>query len=247
MIKYVVVFIAWCLLTSPLASAREIDTFIPKNAYPLMPLVAEEAAKFNTPFDVPFLFALMEGESCIHLRHRRCFSTTSRFKTRYKNGRNREEGGGLGQLTRTWHRNGRIRFDTLSRLTKKYRTHLKGLNWNNLYSQKKLQVRAIIFLNLENWNAIGNNIQPCEKLPMLMSSYNQGLGGLKQDIRLCGVTKRCNPKKWFGNVEKVKRWGFGTRILYGRRTAWDINRKHTRLVMKNRRPKYSRYFNNLKE
>ena len=232
------------VITSPVIAAQ-IDTYIPTKAYGLMPLVAEESARYATPFDLAFMFALMEGESCVSLKHSRCFSTTSNYKTRWRNGKRREEGAGLLQFTRTWHRSGKVRFDTLTRIAKKYRTHLKGLGWHNIYSNKRLQIRAGIFLTLDTWNGLPSTVPPCEKLPMAMSAHNQGAGGLRQDRRLCGMTKGCNPNKWFGNVEKVKRWGFSTNRLAHGRTAWATNRKHVGLVMKKRRPKYTRYFNSL--
>lgn len=232
------------LVLSSTICAKDI---IPVKAPPLIPIIAEELAKFNTPFDLASTIALIEAESCISATHSRCFSTKSRYSTRWSNGRRREQGQGLGQMTRTWHRNGRIRFDTLTRLTKKYKTHLKGLNWNTIYTAKRLQIRAIAFLLLENWNDIPKAVKPCDKLPMIFSAYNQGKGGLKQDRKLCGLTRGCNPNKWFGHVEKVKRWGFGTRILVGRRTAHQVNRRHINKIIYKNRPKWQRYLNKQKK
>jgi len=238
--RILVALITYVLLTS-MATAGYYDR-IPDKAYKILPLIAIEANAYKTPFDAAIVAAAVEQESCIHLDHPRCYSPTSSFKTRWSNGRRREEGGGLLMLTRTWTRSGRIRFDTLTRLTRRYRTHLKGLSWRTLYTSPQLQVRAGIFLMLDNYHSIPKSVPPCEKIPMILSSYNQGMGGLKQDRRICGLKKGCNPNKWFGNVEQVKRSYFATKILYGRRTAWQINRKHVELVLKKRLPKYRNYF-----
>jgi hypothetical protein len=223
-------------------SAHASD-YIPEKAYKVLPIILEETQRFKTGFDPGFLAASIEQESCISLRHSRCWSTTSRFKTRWKNGRNREEGAGLVMLTRTWYRAGGIRFDTLGRLTRKYRTHLKGLTWSTVYkeSSARLQVRAGMFLFMDNWNGL-SSVPPCQRLPMVSSAYNQGMGGIRQDRRICGLRRGCDPNKWFGHVEKVRRPGFGTRILYGKRTAHQINRTHVRHILKDRMPKYRQYF-----
>lgn len=221
----------------------EMETYIPNKAYAVMPIIAEEAKHYGIPFDVSFITAAVEQESCISLRHSKCFSSAVHFKTKWKNGKPREEGAGIMMLTRTWRSNGEIRFDTLTRLTKKYKSHLKGLNWSSVYRSKRLSVRAGIFLMLDDWISLEKKGVPeCERPPMLISAYNQGMGGVNQDRRICGLTKGCDPDIWFGNVEKVKRPWFSTRVLYSRRTAWDINRTHVKNVFNRRLPKYRKYY-----
>lgn len=227
---------------SSMAVGREIDTVIPEKAYAIMPIIAEENKKYALPTDVAFITAAIEQESCISLYHSRCFSPTSRFKTNWKNGNRREEGAGLLMLTRTWYNTGGVRFDTLTQLAKKYRTHLNGLNWKTVYKSPRLQVRAGLFYFLDLYNGLSDSIPACEKQAFMVSAYNQGLGGVKKDRRLCGLRGDCDVNKWFGNVASMKRSYFSTRKLYGNRTAWDINRKHVSNVLRHRIKKYRKYY-----
>ena len=238
MIRLFIILMALLIHTS----LQAYNDTIPSNAYDVLPLVAIETSKFQTPFEAAFVAASIHTESCIYATHPRCFKPTSYYKTRWKNGRRREEGGGMLMLTRTWYQQGGIRFDTLTRLTRKYKTHLKGLTWKTLYTKPKLQVRAGIFLYLDIWNGLPKQVQACQKMAFALSAYNQGLGGVKQDRRICGVKKNCNPNVWFGQVENVKRRGFATRILYGKRTAHQINRKHVSITLKRRLPLYRKYY-----
>lgn len=234
--KYILTMVLLLMCSTSTGAGYSIRTYIPNNAKPLLPLVHSEVQRFSPGFDAGFMAGAIEQESCISLRHSKCWSPRSRLKTR------REEGAGLGQLTRTYYRNGKIRFDTLTRLARKYRTHLKGLTWNSVYRRGDLQIRAMVLLFMEGWNELPNTITSKDKLAFIVSGYNQGMGGVRRDRRLCGLKSKCNPNKWFGHVGSVKRVGFSTRRLYGNRTAWDINRKHVHNVIVKRMPKYRSWY-----
>ena len=226
-----------CLLSGSVW-ADKASTFIPDKAHALLPLVVSEIDKAGAEFDAAILASSIEQESCVSLTHSRCWSTTSEYKTRWKNKRLREWGAGLSMLTATWHSDGRVRFDTLTRLRNTYPDQLKGLSWEKIGKQPRLQILAGILLKMEAWDAY-KHVGPCNATAMMLSAYNQGKGGVNKDRRLCGLKKGCNPNIWWGNVEQVKRVGFATKTLYGTsRTAWNVNRTHVKNVLKVRLKKY---------
>lgn len=91
------------------AAAQNVATFIPPKALPLLPVLTAQVNELMPGFYSPHYFpALIEHESCISLTHSRCWSPTSQLKTA------REEGAGLGQLTRAYNTDGSIRFDALA-------------------------------------------------------------------------------------------------------------------------------------
>jgi hypothetical protein len=213
-------------------SASEMKDYIPTKALQYLPMVSTEQSKLWPSLDHPgYLGGLIELESCISLTHSKCWDPTSRLKT------SREEGAGLGQLTRAYTRSGKIRFDTLSRLRTQYYTHLKELSWSNVYQRPDLQIRAIILLVKENYQALQNlAANSFEQLAMADSAYNGGLRDVHRSRRLCGIKKDCDPKYWFNHVEHT--CTKSTKALYAGRNPCQINRHHVRSVLLDRAPKY---------
>jgi len=210
--------------------------YIPVNAVKLIPLLHEESTKILPNFNFyPYFPALIEHESCITLCSKRCWNAKSRLKT------SREEGAGLGQITRAW-RNGKLRFDTLAVLKRKYRKQLHDLNWKNIYDKPKLQIRAMLLLWRNNYKRFPNDINFINKLAFSDASYNQGYYRTYKDRQLCKLKNNCNPKIWFNNVEKT--CTASKRILYGNRSACDISRHHVRDVFA-RIPKYYFFYSKL--
>lgn len=216
------------------SAAQNVNTFIPERAFQYLPVVHHEALRFTPEIPLGYYGALIELESCIHLRHSRCWSPTSEFKT------SRERGAGLGQLTVAWTADGKVRFDSLTEMRNRYRTHLSELSWKSILSRPDLQIRAIALMTMQNWNALYMVRDPYQRLAMTDAAYNGGLGGVTNDRRLCGLKKGCDPQIWFGNVEFTS--SKSRKVLYGNRSAFDINRHHVRDVLVVRRPKYDRYF-----
>lgn len=177
--------------------------------------------------------ALIEHESCISLKHSRCWDPSSRLKT------TREEGAGFFQLTRAYNSSGGIRFDVISELRSKYPKELYELNWLNVYQRPDLQIRAGILKSKENYlqfeNVAENTI---EALAFADAAYNGGISGVNTERRACYISSSCDHTRWFGNVElfcmKSKA------ALYGNRSACDINRHHVRDVVLVRSYKYSK-------
>lgn len=219
------------LIISLYGNKVNIRTYIPKNAHLYFTdvLIANLELMPNN-IVTPYLGSLIEQETCISLTSRGCWNPRTGFRTR------REEGEGLGQLTRVFTRNGKVRWDMLKTLKERYPTILKNLNWNNIKYKPKLQIKALILLWHSDFDYYKNSVDPDSRLWFADSAYNGGFKWLNRERRLCKFTKNCNPKKWFGNVALIKSFR-AKRKLYGNRSAWDINRQHVRNV----RLRYEKY------
>ena len=173
--------------------------------------------------------ALVEHESCISLRHSRCWNASSRLKSA------REEGAGLGQITRAWNADGTLRFDALAEMRARH-PGLREWSWANVYQRPDLQLRAVVLKSRDDFRALAVIADPVERLAFADAAYNGGMGGVQRDRRACQVTTACDPQRWFGHVE-----GTCTKsraALYGGRSACDINRHHVHDVLVTRSPKY---------
>ncbi len=223
------------LLLTVVVNGYDVKTYIPKNAYKYLPTLYKTIDEIYPSFILPPYFAsLIEQESCINLKHSRCWSPTSQLKTK------REQGVGFGQLTRTWHKNGKLRFDKISELRKKHYKYLKDLNWETVKKRPDLQMKAIILLWKSNYERLPKHIDEYNKICMANSAYNAGFGRIRKDRKFCGLRKNCDPNIWFGNLEK-----HGTlskrKTIYGR-SYFKINRDHVKNVMTIRIWKYINRF-----
>ena len=213
-----------------LTYAVDVRTYIPKNAYIYYPTVIKASNEIFSEFILPPYFgALIEHESCVRLTWKSCWSPKSRLKTK------REEGAGLGQLTKAYSRSGKLRFDKLRELRIKHPKHLKDLTWSNIYDRPDLQIKAVILLWKDDFNKLPDSIDYYNKIAMTDSAYNGGYGGVRKDRRYCGMIKDCDPNVWFDNVEthSLK----SRRKLYGR-SPYLINRHHVDDVLNTRLNKY---------
>ena len=68
------------------------------------------------------------------------YVSSSRLKT------DREEGAGLGQITRAYNKDGSLRFDKVSELRSQYKQQLKEMSWKNIYTRPDLQIRSIVLM-----------------------------------------------------------------------------------------------------
>jgi len=226
------------LMVVSMATARpiySIRTYIPKNAYKYMDLVELNSIIITKQVNyVPYFDALIEQESCISLTSKRCWNPKARLKTK------REEGAGFFQITRVFYPNGLVKWDMLRNLRLRHPQYLKNLTWKNIYNKPNLQILAGILLWWSNRDLFINKVDKDSFIWFMDSCYNGGYGYLYREMVKCKLTKGCDPRKWFGNVAKMKS-GRARHILYGHRTAWDINRDHVRLV-KERMGKYKKLF-----
>jgi len=181
-----------------------------------------------------YLGSLIELESCIHLKHPRCWNPKSRLKSA------REEGAGLGQITRAFKADGTIRFDALSELKHKYPKELAELSWQVVYDRPDLQIRTLTLMMRDNYQYFNRHVKdPYHAYAFADAAYNGGAGGVDHERRACKLATWCDPNQWFDNVEKLCLKSKAA--LYGNRSACDINREHVRNVINTRSEKYAKY------
>ncbi len=207
------------------------STYVPVNAKIYAPILDKELHK---DFDVfpffPYFGGLIEQESCIALTWHSCWNPKTQLLTK------REQGAGLGQLTRAFNSNGTVRFDSLEAIRAQHHRELKDLSWANILTRPDLQMRAMIIMSRDNYNRLSMVPDSYNRMAFSDSAYNEGLGGVYRDRRLCNLTKGCNPNIWFDNVSKVCMGR--EKPIYGNRTPCDINRTHVYNVLLLRMDKY---------
>jgi len=181
-----------------------------------------------------YLASLIEHESCISLKHSKCWNSQSRLRS------DREEGAGLGQITRAFKADGSIRFDALSELKHKYPKELSELSWQVVYTRPDLQIRALTLMMRDNYQTFDKYVlDKREAYAFADAAYNGGLGGVNHERRACKLTSWCDPNRWFDNVEKLC---LKSKVaLYGSRSACDINRHHVKDVINTRSDKYTKF------
>lgn len=181
-----------------------------------------------------YIPALISHETCPTVNSSKCWNPNVAFKT------SREQGVGLGQLTRTYYKNGDIRFDTLEELRLKHKTELEELRWSNVKQRPDLQIRAMVLMVRSQYQKyLKVAATPIDALAFADSAYNGGGGHVDKDRILCRQAKGCNPGKWFGHVElySVK----SRAPLYAGRSAYTINRHHVKDVIQTKLPQFVSY------
>lgn len=218
-----------CLLTGQLGVA---DTKVPSNAAALSPIIYSELVTFFPEHPYPTLvWALIQKESCIHTEHPRCFKPTAQLRTLHRNGTLAELGVGIGQVTFAQTSAGRVRVDTAGYLRKKYPTHLRGMDINTLHKYPELQVRALVLMTMESWHQFSDVKNEWDRLAFMDSAYNGGGRDVRSAQRVCGMTRGCNPHKWFGHVEIAMRSIKNTNPGMYSRSYYQINTDHVRDVL----------------
>ena len=214
-----------------IARAQDVRTFIPAAAeVHRATLAAEQRAHWPDHPRPALLPSLIEHESCITLRHSRCWNPSSRLKSA------REEGAGLGQITRAWHPDGRLRFDALAEMRDRHPA-LREWSWQNVYPRLDLQLRAVVLKVRGDFQALRIMVDDeWQRLAFADAAYNGGLGGVQRERRACGLRDGCDPEQWFGHGERICLKS--RQPLYGGRSACDINRHHVVDVLLVRAPKY---------
>lgn len=231
LVALAIVFVGLLLVFSPRAHAESL----PAGFATYGPILkAEQRMHWADHPDPALLAALIEQESCPSLKSPKCWNPGARLKSA------REEGAGMGQLTRAYRADGTQRLDALADLRRQYGAELSGLSWDSVYRRPDLQLRAVVlksrdtslqFRNSRDWLEFGD------------AAYNGGVAGLQMERRACKLAAGCDPDRWFGHVERhcLK----SRQPLYAGRSACDINREHPRNVFKVRRAKYVQAMNTL--
>lgn len=215
------------------AYAQDVKTFVPERAKLYLPIVKNEQQRFFPNISNPEYFGgLVEQESCIGLKHSKCWSPTSELKSAH------EQGVGFGQITRAFRSDGSVRFDALTDMRNQNK-ELSELSWENVKTRPDLQIRTMIIMSRNNYKSLWSVKSEYERLKFTDAAYNGGLGGVNKERRLCGLKVNCDPQQWFNHVEKT--CSKSLKPLYGNRNACMINREHVEYVFKLRMQKYKPY------
>lgn len=218
-----------------LSSPIDVRTYIPKKAYTYVPLVRQEQLKLWSDHPEPNILGGMgEQESCISLTHSKCWDATVKLAT------SRELGAGIFQLTKTYNKDGSIRFDAMKELKDVHPNELKELNWNSIFVRPDLQIKAFILKNKDNFKSFHFIKDTKQRLIFSVEAYNRGVGGVSTDRRICGLKKNCDPNVWFNNVELT--CGASKAAIYGNRGPCNISREYIVNIFTIRSEKYKPFF-----
>ena len=226
--------LVWLIAFVSSLTFAEVD-FIPPQAFEYKEIIKSEIVKyFPDLYEYNYIPSLAEQESCIHLKHKKCFNSSSQLLSK------REQGLGLFQTTRAFREDGSLRFDTLQAMKNNYKLELKEASWSTYKDRPDLQIRSAILMLRDDYKKLYNVSNSEYRTQMTDAAYNGGLGGVLKERRACGMALNCNPSIWFNNVEKycLK----SKKALYGTRSACDINREHVSILWNIRLPKYKKYY-----
>lgn len=219
-----------------LGQSINVKTYIPPRAIELMPIVLNEADRLMPNIiHREYFMALGEQESCIHLKHPKCFNPKAELFN------SREQGSGIFQLTRAWDVNGKLRFDTLQSLRNQYRDELRELSWDNIKLRPELQIRSMILLVRSSYVRYQDIPDTYERLKFVDPAYNGGDRDVGRARSACKLAAGCNPKIWFNNVERYNPKSLKPFKAYGNKSLRQINNEHVSNVFNIRIHKYKAY------
>lgn len=213
-----------------LAGAAEVPPLAKQYAPRLAAAQASLWPDAPTPW---FLGGQVEQETCITLKHSKCWNPRAELKTK------RENGIGLGQFTRAYRADGSIRFDKISELARAHAS-LRGWTWESRYDAD-YQLKAIVEMDKAIYRRQRGAATTRDALAFSLSGYNGGEGGVLQDRRLCGNTQGCDSTRWFGHVERTSMKSRKASPGYGK-SFFEINREYVQLILATRSPKYRPFF-----
>ncbi|MCW5222403.1 lytic murein transglycosylase [Verminephrobacter aporrectodeae subsp. tuberculatae] len=215
------------LLLLSLANQNTASELPPGAKKHLPTLAAEQAAHWPQAPLRSALAAQIEQETCPSLKSAKCWNPRTELKTA------REYGFGLGQLTIT------AKFDNFAQ-ARKLHTSLRDWKFENRFDAQR-QLRTMILMDRAAYNRLTAIDAQQERLAMTLAAYNGGLAGVQQDRRLCAQTTHCDPKRWFGHVERHSLKAKTRTAGYGK-SFFEINREYVRAILHERRKRYSAYF-----
>lgn len=208
---------------------------IPANAEIWFALLVSTAQTYWADARMPWIMgAQIEKETCITLKHSKCWTPLAELKT------SRENGIGFGQATRAYNADGSIRFDKISELRQAHTAALGDWSWARRYDPV-LQMRGLVLADMTSFKRFSALAEtPLDAWRFTLAGYNGGDGAVLKDRLRCKAVVGCNPKIWYGNVEvnstksRAKWKGYG-------QSAYEINRGYVRKV-EARAPDYKIYW-----
>lgn len=217
------------------ARAAGTSDYVPAGAVKYMPLLwVEQQRHWSDIPEIAYLPSLVEHESCISLKHKRCWNPTSELLTK------REQGVGFGQITRAWRPDGTVRFDALTDMRQRYREQLAEMSWSTIKQRPDLQLRAMVLMSRENYQSLYIIRDPYQRIAMADAAYNGGRGSVMKSRQLCGLAANCDPQQWFNHTERY--CTKSRKPLYDTRSACDIWINHPRDVLQYKLPKYRKLY-----
>jgi hypothetical protein len=223
---HVVIGVCLVLAALILSSGQVRAGELPPGAVRHLPVLAAEQRAHWPAADLPTLAAQVEQESCISLRHSKCWTPFAELRTA------RERGVGLGQITKT------ANMDNLTALVLRHPRELAGWSWDSpsLYDPA-LQARGLVLLNRDNWPVTEGAASDVDRWAMVLTAYNGGAGRVRSDRRLCAGTRGCDPSRWWGHAEHTSLLPKQPVSGYGK-SFFHINREYSRLILLERRARY---------
>lgn len=183
---------------------------LPPQAMPHLPVLAAEAQRLRSPVPAWVMAGQVDHETACP-QPRKCWNPRAEFRTV------REQGVGLGQITRVFGR-----FDALAEMRAAHLAELAGWSWESV-GDARYQLRALVLKNSDNHRALAPLFG--DALAPVLTAYNRGVGGVRADRRLCEVTPGCDPSRWAGHVERACA-GSKAVIAGTRLTACEISRRY---------------------
>lgn len=200
---------------------------VPPQAAQYFPLLKWESENtLHSTIAPSVLASQIEQETCIN--RKLCWNPRAR---RFVPGV--EEGIGLGQVTRTWHRNGSIRFDTLTEL-RGDDSFLTSWNWTDPYNPN-YQLRALAIMDRKCLRSAEGALDEA-RVAMALSCYNGGSGDVKAGRLMCRSAKSCNRNLWWENVEFYSKKS--RLVSNNQKSNFTINREYVYNILKIRLKKY---------
>lgn len=212
------------------ASTQDVRTYIPAGATTFAPLLAAQQRTQWAGAPEPWTLAgQVEKESCITLRHSKCWNPHAELKT------SAEYGFGFGQTTVAFRADGSERFNKFDEL-KAQHSELRGWAWAERFDPG-YQLKAFLLMSRDVFARVRDAATPTDRWAFALAGYNGGEAGTLKDRLLCRNTKGCDPARWFGNVERTSLKSRLARPGYGR-SPFEINRAYPDDILNVRREKY---------
>lgn len=216
-------------------AAQDARTYVPTGARTFAPVLVLEQRAYWPAMPEPWTLAgQVEQESCISLKHSKCWNPRAELKT------SREYGFGFGQITVAYRANGSERFNKFNELKAEHEA-LRSWDWDTRYDPH-LQLRAIVLMDLSLWRRIPPAATVPDHLAFMLSAYNGGVSSVLRDRRLCDNTDHCDPARWFKNVADHSIKSRVPQRGYGGQSWFSINRDYVYNVLVIRRGKYRVYW-----